>query len=227
MNLLFWIIYLLRLPWYVMTLLLFRLYLLLIFLTRDAAPWLATTAYGLGAWWGRAWLAPLAESQHAAWRSGQGGELGRQLAQLIEADPYLAMTAASGLMLLLTLRWLKSPLRHVLIALPIPERPLPPLRHWSPPRHRLNAYHVSYAMPPLPLRYFDGRIDTLARRLDPRVRDLIGKATPPDKVGTEVEDLQYEEETKTKTASTKRKKAYSRPKAIEKAPERKKAVAAE
>jgi len=179
MNALHWIIYLLRLPLYLAALVLFRCYLVLIFLTRSAAPWIVTAVFAAVAYWGRDWIEPKVRAIHADWMWNHSISTWQyRVANVAEPNPYLFGAIIGGIALFLALWWLQAPLRYVLLAFPMPQRPMPPLRHWTPPVHRLKAYPVFHALPKLPLRFADGRMEAYIARLDPKLRALTQPKAP-------------------------------------------------
>ncbi|GIT93307.1 hypothetical protein JANAI62_37420 [Jannaschia pagri] len=178
MNLFHWIIYLLRLPLYLVFSALFRVYLLLIFLTRSAAPFLVTVAFGAAAYFGRDWAEPYVLAWHADLTRSALGTWQGDFARFAGRAPYEIGALAAGAGLFLGLWWFQAPLKHVLLAFPMPQRPMPPIRHWVPPAHQLKAYSVYRAVPELPLRFVDGRIETFLARLDPKVQTALRQKRP-------------------------------------------------
>ena len=90
-----------------------------------------------------------------------------------------------GVATALTLNLCSTALRFVLTALPFPPRPLPPLRRWQPPRHRIERVCCRLAVPSLSWRNWDGDWQPLYGQLTEPLQRLIYEpvrvASPSDK----------------------------------------------
>tara|TARA_R110000737_G_scaffold333449_1_gene351123 strand:- start:2415 stop:2993 length:579 start_codon:yes stop_codon:yes gene_type:complete len=146
MNLIHWLIFLIRLALYLVLSQLFRLYLVAVFITKPATPLLLLLLIGgVGAltWemiapWLSWWLAPV-----APW-------LG-----LSVTDAELLLPLVGLLLLFLChipLKWVSIILRFVLSAFPFPPRPLPPVRYRHVPKHRIRRVSCHLAVKGFPRR---------------------------------------------------------------------------
>lgn len=183
-NVFNWTIYLIRLALFLVLAVLFRIYLVGIFLTRAGAPIMAAGCFAAAAYFGRIYLEPHVLDMLAVWEQRPGpSDLLKGFVGFVEPQPYVAVAVAAGVALLVTLYWLRPLLRAVLLAFPMARRPLPPQRRWTPPKHIIRAARTTHETPELPVRYFDGRVETLAVRLKPELQELMqGEHTPSQKV---------------------------------------------
>ena len=181
MNTLRLILYIPRLAWYVLRVVLFRAYLLLFFVARPAGPVLAPVLIGLALILSWPFAGPLIHTVLAPWLDPLLVWAGRQppgdgLRDLIELFAPLRTELATGLLvtaLYWPLSWLQWVLLFILPAFPFPRRPLPPLWVWIPPKHRIERVMARITVPKHPLRYWDGDHAALARRLRPELQALL------------------------------------------------------
>ena len=162
MQLLRLIFYALRLSLFLTLAALFRVYLVLIFLSKPAAPVLLAAAVGGGLWW-------LPELTAIGWsRTPPAWQ------QIVppEAQPWLAIVLAM-FATWFSLNILSRLLRPTLGAFPMPSRPLPPLWPRRPREHVIRTVKSRSAVPRLPLRYWGGDVKALERRLAPELQALL------------------------------------------------------
>ena len=181
MNLIRMILYLPRLAWYVLRLLLFRAYLLLFFIARPAGPVLLPVLLGLVLLVSWPLSGPVLHSALdpvlaplLAWAADRPREDGlRQLVELFAPLRTELITTLLIVALYWPLSWLQWMLWYILPAFPFPRRPMPPLWMWMPPKHRIERVNAHISVPKMPLRYWDGDLSALAERLRPELRDLL------------------------------------------------------
>ncbi|MEO1316745.1 MAG: hypothetical protein AAFW01_09180 [Pseudomonadota bacterium] len=176
------VLYLIQLVGYGCLLVFFRLYLFLIFLTKDGARWVfAIVAAGAGIGF-QGFAAPFVDPVLAGWIDPLVAQLKPEHV-LVEVDAALTprryeialgTIIFAGMVLITWSGWL---LRPILAALPMPARPLPPILRRVTPRHVIRAVLCRSTVPRLPLRYYGGERPALVRRLPSPLTALL--AAPP------------------------------------------------
>lgn len=183
MNALHWAVYLVRLAFYMALSLLFRLYLLAVFLAKQAAPVLIITMAAIALFLGQDTAAPVLRRAFQPLF---------QALEFNENDIYVTLplfTVAALLLAYIPLKILSGILRFLLSAFPFPQRPLPPLRRWDPPKHRIQRVACYLAVPRLPLRYWDGNTAKLSARLPERLQALLQQMERTPASGGPVNEL--------------------------------------
>lgn len=172
------VLYLIQLVIYLCLLVFFRLYLFLIFLTKDGARWVfAIVAAGAGIGF-QGFAAPYVDPVLAGWIDPLVGQL-KPEHMLVEIDAFLApwrYEIALGVVVIvgmIVISWSGWLLRPILAALPMPARPLPPILRRVTPRHVIRAVRCRIAVPRLPLRYYGGERPVLVRRLPSPLKALL------------------------------------------------------
>lgn len=214
MNLFHLTIYLIRLALFIVLSLLFRIYLSMIFLTKEAAPILIVTAISVSGYLTRTWSVPWLEALVAPTGAALHAEITKlpagfplRIAYELASPHLFLIAAAAGLFLLwCVLHWTRRILRFVMAAFPLPPRPLPPVRYWTPPVHRIKAVPCTIDVPALPLRYWDGSLAPLVARLSPDVRAIITQQdSHPAPIAEDVAEIDVAPPAAAPRATTRRK----------------------
>lgn len=172
------VLYLIQLAIYLCLLVFFRLYLFLIFLTKDGARWvfaIIAASAGIGF---QGFAAPFVDPVLAGWIDPHVDQL-KPKHVLVEINALLApwrYEIALGIVIVVSMfliSWSGKLLRPLLSALPMPARPLPPILRRVTPRHVIRAVRCRIAVPRLPLRYYGGERPVLVRRLPAPLKTLL------------------------------------------------------
>lgn len=192
MNLLRLVIWLLLYALFLVRTVLFRIYLFVMFLSKDGAAWLLFLLSGtvvLLSWpltgaLLEDWFAPMQREIDGFARSLRRETGSEVLSGLLSQWALEITLAISGLIIVRLLKAVSGVLRTILAAFPMPARPLPPQRVWLPPAHRIRAVACRLSVPRLPLRWWSGDQAELLDYLKPELRAMIGELPPsPDLSG--------------------------------------------
>lgn len=171
--------FLLRYAFYQLRLMLFRIFLLLVFFARPAAPAVTLLGLLLALFLGWKSAEPTLRLLVSRWIDPWLGWLARQGPLFSDGLDLIApfrleLTLGCGLLLLYVgLKLFGNLLWFLLSPLPFPERPLPPVWFRGPRRHRIRAVRCRIATPRLKRRYWRGDVAALEQYLKPELRALL------------------------------------------------------
>ena len=174
-------IYPVRFVFFAVKLSLFRFYLVLVFCSREAAPFLVLLFYGIVCVLGWSVLGPIMRfgldpAIELVTASAQGSSLQTMWLDVlgfIWPVREISVAVFVGLAGYVSLSLWQRILAFTLPAFPFPNRPLMPRLLWLPRPHRIETVACHITVPPIKLRYWHGGVESLTKQLSPALQHLI------------------------------------------------------